>query len=54
MSFKESKTYDKAAFLYDVEKIYRKMHKFVAEVEFRTKTKTSPKTVALAKVSAWS
>jgi len=48
LSFKESKAYDKDAFLYDAEKIYRKTHKLLAEVEFRTKTKISPRTVAIA------
>jgi hypothetical protein len=48
LSFKESKTYDKDAFLEDAEKIYGKTYKLVAEVSFRTKAKISPRTVAIA------
>jgi len=48
LTFKESKIYDKDAFLEDAEKIYGKTYKLVAEVSFRTKAKISPRTVAIA------
>jgi len=38
LSFEESRIYDKDALFYDAEKIYHKVHKLVAEVEFRTRT----------------
>lgn len=45
---KESKTYDRDAFFEDAEKIYRKANKLVAEVGFKTKTKITPRSVAIA------